>query len=148
MRNAAAAIMLISSGLAVSGVFSIAWERAPAWRAEDSETFRRGITHTLRRVDKLQPALFVLCLVSSVAFAIVAAGRSTVLSALAAACTVAVLAISGLREVPIQQKLMDPDLRLGDRDVAQMRVRWLGGHQVRTGFALAAFALLVAATLA
>ena len=130
MRNAAAAIMLLSSGLAVSGVFSIAWERAPAWRAEDSATFRRGITHTLGRVDKLQPALFIFCLVSSVAFAIVAGGRGAVLSGVGAGCVLAVLAISGLREVPIQKRLMDPGLRLSDQEVSQMRARWLGGHQV------------------
>jgi hypothetical protein len=48
--------MLLSGGLFVGGVVWIAWERVPAWRATDPVDFRSGFAHTLRRVDRLQPA--------------------------------------------------------------------------------------------
>jgi Domain of unknown function (DUF1772) len=47
--------MLISGGLFVGGVISIAWERVPAWRATDLLDFRTGFAHTLRQMDHIQP---------------------------------------------------------------------------------------------
>jgi hypothetical protein len=61
--------MLLSGGLFVGGVALIAWERVPAWRVADVVDFRTGFAHTLRRVDRLQPALLVVCLSSTIAFA-------------------------------------------------------------------------------
>ena len=58
--------MLLSGGLFVGGVALIAWERVPAWRATDLVDFRTGFAHTLRRVDRLQPALLVVCLSSTI----------------------------------------------------------------------------------
>jgi len=37
-------------------VVLIAWERIPAWRASNLLEFQTGFEHTLRRVDRLQPA--------------------------------------------------------------------------------------------
>jgi hypothetical protein len=49
--------MMVSGGLFAGGVMSIAWERVPAWRRTHLPDFRIGFAHTLRRVDRLQPAL-------------------------------------------------------------------------------------------
>jgi hypothetical protein len=75
--------MLLSGGLFVGGVALIAWERVPAWRVTDVVDFRAGFAHTLRRVDRLQPALLVVCLSSTIAFASSTGGAARTLAALA-----------------------------------------------------------------
>jgi hypothetical protein len=140
-------VMLISAGLFVSGVVPIAWERAPAWRAADSATFRVKFARTLRRMDLLQPALGFVCLVSSVGFAVSASGTERALAALAALCFVVILVGSGAGLVPIQRRLVDPRSDLSVADVERLRTRWLGGHLIRTVVALVAFVLLVLAAV-
>jgi hypothetical protein len=56
MSEAWSIVMLIGGALFVAGVVPIARERAPARRAADHATFRVEFAHTLRRVDRLQPA--------------------------------------------------------------------------------------------
>ena len=141
-------VMLISGALFAAGVVPIAWERAPAWRATDTARFPADFAHTLRRTDQLQPALAVLCLVSSVGFAVSASGTPRALAAAAAACFVAVLVGSGAGLVPIQRRLVDPDSGLSAADVERLRTRWVSGHLLRTIAALVAFVLLVVAAVA
>jgi hypothetical protein len=76
--------MLLSGGLFVGGLVSIAWERVPAWRASAPVDFRTGFAHTLRRVDRLRPALLVVCLGPTVGFASGVGGAARTLAALAA----------------------------------------------------------------
>lgn len=80
MSEAWSIVMLISGALFIAGVVPIAWERAPAWRAADHATFRVDFAHTLRRVDRPQPALLLVCLVSSVGFAVSAHGAARTLA--------------------------------------------------------------------
>lgn len=147
MREAWSIVMLISGALFLSGVVPIAWERAPAWRAADHATFRVELAHTLRRVDRLQPALLLVCLVASVGFAISAGGTARILAGIAAVCIVAVLVGSGVYQVPIQRRLVDPGSGLSAGEVERLRARWLGGHLIRAGVALGAFVLLVLAAV-
>jgi hypothetical protein len=74
-----------SGGLFAGGVMSIAWERAPAWRSTRISEFRVGFAHTLRRVDRLQPALLAISLVSALGFAFTTADAARTLAVLAAA---------------------------------------------------------------
>jgi hypothetical protein len=141
-------VMLISGALFTAGVVPIAWERAPAWRAADHGRFRVEFAHTLRRVDRLQPVLLLVCLVSSVGFAVSANGTARALAGLAASCFAAVLVGSGAGLVPIQRRLVDPGSELSPADVERLRTRWLGGHLIRTVVALVAFVLLVVAAVA
>jgi hypothetical protein len=147
MRETWSIVMLISGALFVSGVAPIAWERAPSWRAADHGRFRVEFAHTLRRMDLLQPALLLVCLVSSVGFAVTASGTARALAGLAAFCFVAVLAGSGAGLVPIQRRLVDAESDLSAADVERLQTRWLGGHLIRTFFALVAFVLLVVAAV-
>src|SRR5262245_63382231 len=98
--------MLLSGGLSVGGVVSIAWERVPAWRASDLLDFRTGFARTLRRVDRLQPALLVGCLGSTIGFASSADGAARALAGLAAAGFLFVLVGSVVLLVPIQRRLV------------------------------------------
>jgi Domain of unknown function (DUF1772) len=140
--------MLISAGLFVAGVVPIAWERAHSWRAADGARFRIEFAYTLQRMDRLQPALLLICLISSVGFAVSAGGAARMLAGLAASCFVAVLIGSGAGLVPIQRRLVDPGSGLTTADVERLRTRWLSGHLIRTAVALLAFALLVVAAVA
>jgi hypothetical protein len=77
------AIPMLLSGLFVVGMALIARERVPAWRVTNVVDFRTGFAHTLRRVDRLHPALLVVCLSSTIAFASSTGGAARTLVALA-----------------------------------------------------------------
>ena len=139
--------MLLSSGLFVGGLVAIAWERIPAWRASDLADFRTGFAHTLRRMDRLQPALLVVCLGSTIGFAGSTGGAARTLAALAAGGLLVVLVGSVALLVPIQRRLVASGPAPPSAATEVLRARWLGGHLVRTALALGCFALAVAATV-
>jgi hypothetical protein len=143
MTDGWAISMLISGALFAGGVVSIAWERVPAWRAAELADFRVAFAHTLRRVDRLQPALLVACLVSTVGFALGADGQAQVPALVAAAGFLAVLIGSGALLVPIQRRLVQADLPAPEAE--RLRTLWLRGHVVRTVLAVAALVLVVVA---
>lgn len=138
--------MLLSGGLFVGGVALIAWERVPVWRASDLLDFRTGFTHTLRRVDHLQPALLVVCLGSTVGFASSAGGAARTLAMLAAGGLLLVLVGSAAWLVPIQRRLVASE-SAPSAAAERLRAQWLGGHLARTAAALACFVLVVVATV-
>jgi hypothetical protein len=140
-----AVAMLLSGGLFVGGVVLIAWERVPAWRASDPLAFRSGLAHTLRRVDRLQPALLVVCLGSTIGFASNASGTARTLATLAAGGLLVVPVGSVAWLVPIQRRLVasGPPPRSA---VEALRARWCGSHLVHTAVALACFVMAVVAT--
>jgi hypothetical protein len=142
------ASMLLSAGLFAGGVVSIAWERVPAWRAAELPDFRVAFAHTLRRVDRLQPALVAVCLVSTVGFALGADGRARLSAIFAAAAFLAVLVGSGAFLVPVQRRLVRAGPELSTADGERLRRAWLRGHVARTVVALAALALTVVAAVA
>jgi hypothetical protein len=139
--------MLISGGLFAGGVVSIAWERLPAWRESDLVDFRAGFAHTLRRVDRLQPALLVVCLVSTIGFAMSAGGTARMLAVVAGAGFLIVLVGSGAWLVPIQRRLVSWGSEHPSAHVESLRTQWLRGHLIRTVVALALFAVAVLAAV-
>lgn len=137
--------MLLSGGLFAGGVVSIAWERVPAWRDADLADFRTAFAHTLRRVDRLQPALLVICLVSTTGFAIGADGAAKTSALFAAAGFLIVLVWSAARLVPVQRRLVGPGVQRSQ--VERLRNQWLRGHLTRTVITLAALTLAVVAII-
>lgn len=125
----------------------VAWERIPAWRATDLSQFRAGFAHTLRRVDRLQPALLVVCVGSTIGFASSAGGAARTLAALAAGGLLLVLVGSVAVLVPIQRRLVASGPAPLAATLEQLRTRWLGGHLVRTAGALVCFALVIVAAV-
>ena len=140
-----ATVMVVSGGLFAGGVMSIAWERVPAWRTTATPEFRSGFAGTLRRVDRLQPALLSICLVSTIGFAVTAAGAARTLAMLAAAGSLLILVGSLAWLVPIQRTLKSGS-ELPAAAVDGLRARWLRGHLVRTVLGVALFVLAVVAT--
>ncbi|MGH2819267.1 MAG: anthrone oxygenase family protein [Actinomycetota bacterium] len=142
-----AAAMLVSGGLFAGGVVSIAWERIPAWRGTDASHFRTAFAHTLRRVDRLQPALLSLCLVSTIGFALTSDGVPRMLAVMAAAGFFAVLVGSVAVLVPIQRRLVAAGSDQSSANTDRLRARWLRGHGIRTIVALVFFVLAAVAAV-
>ena len=145
MTELLAISMLVSGGLFAGGVASIAWERLPAWRATELTDFRVAFAHTLRRVDRLQPALLVVSLLSTIGFALDADGGARLVALFAAAGFLAVLIGSGAFLVPIQRRLASA-AELSSPEAERLRTLWLRGHMIRTVVALAALALAAVAS--
>jgi Anthrone oxygenase len=129
--------MLLAGGLFTGGVVSIAWERIPAWCEAELPLFQTTFAHTLRRVDRLQPALLVVCLLSTIAFAVSEGGAARISAALAAAGFLIVLVGSAARLVPIQRRLVEPGSEVPAPELEKLRAQSLRGHEIRTIVALA-----------
>jgi hypothetical protein len=138
--------MLVSGGLFAGGVMSIAWERVPAWRRTQLAEFRTGFADTLRRVDRLQPALLSVSLASTIGFAVTAAGSARTLAAFAASGFLLILVGSVVWLVPIQRTLQSSS-KLSAATVDELRTRWLRGHLIRAVAGVVLFGLAVAATI-
>jgi hypothetical protein len=139
--------MSITAALFAGGVVSIAWERLPAWRATELADFRIAFAYTLRRVDRLQPALLVVCLVSSLGFALGAEGTARLSALLAAASLLVVLVSSVAVLVPVQRQLVSPEAELPSQEAERLRSLWLRGHVIRTVVAVVALVLVVVAAV-
>jgi hypothetical protein len=139
--------MLISGGLFAGGVLSIAWERVPAWRKADLIDFRTTFAHTLRRVDRLQPALLTVCLVSTVGFAVSSGGQARATAVAAAAGLLVVLAGSVAWLIPIQRRLVASEVEQPATELERLRTQWLRGHVIRSVVALASLFLVVVAAV-
>src|SRR3712207_9545924 len=77
--------MLITGGLFAGGAATFAWSRVPIWRRMPMQEFIGDFEETLRRTDKVQPALLVAAIVSAAGFALTAGGSARVLAAVGAA---------------------------------------------------------------
>lgn len=138
-------LMLSSGGLFSGTVLSIAQERVPAWREADFRDFRTAFAHTLRRVDRLQPVLLVVCLVSTIGFALSAAGTARTLAGLAGAGFLLILVGSAAWLIPVQRRLVAPGAERPSSELEKLRADWLRGHLIRTFAALATLTLAVVA---
>jgi Anthrone oxygenase len=97
-------------------------------------------------VDRLQPALLVVCLGSTIGFASSTDGAARTLATLAAGGLLVMLVGSVAVLVPIQRRLVASESPPPSA-VEALRARWCGGHLVRTAVALACFVLAVVATI-
>src|SRR3712207_8724761 len=72
--------MLITGGLFAGGAATFAWSRVPIWRRMPAQEFVGDFEETLRRTDKVRPALLVAAIVSAAGFALTADGSARVLA--------------------------------------------------------------------
>jgi len=140
--------MLLTGGLFTGGVVAIAWARVPAWRESELVAFRLAFAHTLRRMDRLQPALLVTALASTIGFAIGASGMTRTLAIVAGAGFLFILAASGAWLVPVQKRLVASGAEVPAPELEHLKRQWLRGHVIRTFVALGALAFAAAAALA
>ena len=145
--NAWASLMLIAGGLFAGGAATFAWSRVPIWRRMTAQEFIGDFEETLRRTDKVQPALLVAAIVSAAGFALTADGLARVLALVGAAGFVVTLGASLAILVPLQRRIVaTAPAEVGAID--KMRARWFRGNLGRSILAVASFvAVTVAATL-
>ena len=145
--NAWASLMLIAGGLFAGGAATFAWSRVPIWRRMPVREFIGDFEQTLRRTDKVQPALLVVAIVSAAGFALTADGSARVLASVGAAGFVTTLAASLAILVPLQRRIV-AKLPAEAGAIDKMRARWFRGHLGRSMLGAASFATVaVAATL-
>jgi hypothetical protein len=139
--------MLIAGGLFAGGAATFAWSRVPIWRRMPVQEFIGDFEQTIRRTDKVQPALLVATIVSAGGFALTAEGLARVLALVGAAGFVVTLAASLAILVPLQRRIVaTPPAEA--KAINEMRTRWFGGNLGRSMLAVASFvAVVVAATL-
>ena len=142
-----ASVMVIAGGLFAGGAATFAWSRVPIWRRMPVQEFIGDFEETLRRTDKVQPALLVAAIVSAVGFALTAGGSAQVLALVGAAGFVVTLAASLMFLVPLQRRIgATPPAEA--KAINEMRARWFRGHLGRSMLAVASFvAVAVAAAL-
>jgi hypothetical protein len=142
-----ASLMLIAGGLFAGGAATFAWSRVPIWRRMPVQEFIGDFEQTIRRTDKVQPALLVATIVSAGGFALTAEGLARVLALVGAAGFVVTLAASLAILVPLQRRIVaTPPAEA--KAINEMRTRWFGGNLGRSMLAVASFvAVVVAATL-
>jgi hypothetical protein len=139
--------MLIAGGLFAGGAATFAWSRVPIWRRMSVQEFSGDFEETLRRTDKVQPALLVAAFVSAAGFALAADGLARVLASVGAAGFLVTLAASIAILVPLQRRIV-ATLPAEAKAIDEMRARWFRGHLGRSLLAVASFvAVAVAATL-
>jgi hypothetical protein len=139
--------MLIAGGLFAGGAATFAWSRVPIWRRMPVQEFIGDFEQTIRRTDKVQPALLVATIVSAAGFALTASDSARVLASVGAAGFFVTLAASIAVLVPLQRRIVaTPPAEA--KAIDEMRARWFRGHLGRSMLAVASFvAVAVAATL-
>ena len=142
-----ASLMLIAGGLFAGGAATFAWSRVPIWRRMPMQEFIGDFEQTLRRTDKVQPALLVAAIISAAGFALTAGGSARVLALVGAAGFVVTLAASLAFLVPLQRRIV-ATAPAEAKAIDEMRARWFRGQLGRSMLAVASFvAVAVAATL-
>jgi anthrone oxygenase-like protein len=145
--SAWASLMVIAGGLFAGGTATFAWSRVPIWRRMPVQEFIGDFRETLRRTDKVQPALLVAAIVSAAGFALAADGLARVLALVGAAGFVVTLAASIAILVPLQRRIVATS-PAGAKAIDEMRARWFRGHLGRSMLAAVSFvAIAVAASL-
>ena len=131
-----AALMVIAGGLFAGGAATFAWSRVPIWRTMPASAFVDDFSQTLRRTDKVQPALLVVAIAASIGFAVRGDGAGRVLALVGAAGFLAVLIASVTVMVPLQRRIIDCSQ---PEAIDEMRRRWFRGNLGRASLSVVAF---------
>ena len=142
--NLWATIMVLAGGMFAGGAASFAWSRVPIWRRMSGQPFITDFSQTIAWTDKVQPALLVVAIVSSIAFALTTSGTPRLVALAGAVGFITTLAASVAVMVPLQRAIIAA--RPSDRDAIEgMRLRWFRGNLGRSVLATLAFAAVAAA---
>lgn len=136
--NLWAALMLVAAGLFAGGATSFAWSRVGIWRQMPVPEFIDDFAKTIRRTDKVQPALLVVAIVASIGFAATGEATPRVLALLGAGCLLATLVASVAVLVPLQRKIIRSAQA---QPIEALRRQWFRGHLGRSALSVVAFAI-------
>jgi Domain of unknown function (DUF1772) len=138
--------MVLAGALFTGGVVWFAWMRIPAWKTMAPADAEADFADSIRRADRVQPALLVITLAGATAFSLNATGSGRALALGAIAGLVLTLVGSGAILVPLQRRIIRAPVV--DARVEELRRLWSAGHLVRTTVALTSFVLLTLAATA
>ena len=144
--NLWAALMLAAGGIFAGGAATFAWSRVPIWRRMATPDFVGDFGETIRWTDKVQPALLVLAIAGTAAYAIGSDGAARLVAFLAAAAFVLTLVGSVAFMVPLQRRIISAPLS-ETAAIDHMRYRWFSGNLGRSVLATVAYLLAVTAVL-
>jgi hypothetical protein len=138
-------VMLAAGGIFTGGVVWYAWERVWIWRRLTLVEFAVDFRRSVRKADPALPILLVVSGTAAGAFAVSAAGGARWL----AVGGVGLLAVILVSSIVIAEPINSQFRRRPEGDVPpdaeRLRRLWRRFHLVRTGLAVAAFALFVTA---
>jgi hypothetical protein len=120
--------------------------RIPAWKTMAPADAEADFADSIRRADRVQPALLVITLVGAIAFSLDATGSGRALALGGVGGLVLTLVGSGAILVPLQRRIIRAPG--ADARVEELRRFWSAGHLARTTVALASFVLLTLAATA
>ena len=153
MNDIWAVLMLVAGGLFAGGAATFAWSRVPIWRRMPLREFASDFEQTIRRTDKVQPALLLIAAVSGFGFAVTGNGSARLLAALGAGGLILVLLASLAILVPLQRRIIATTLRdaanaqADPENIDAMRLRWFSGNLGRSFLSVGSFVLMVLATV-
>ena len=133
-------LMLVSGGLFTGAALAVTWERIPAWRTMPLAQYLADFAGTIRRADRMQPALLVIAIVTAFGFGIGASAMARTLALIAAAGFLVTLVASVAVLVPLQRRIIASSPQQPDR-IEALRRRWFTGHRGRSALAAACFTL-------
>ncbi|WP_230688820.1 anthrone oxygenase family protein [Micromonospora sp. WMMD558] len=142
------AIALVANGVAVGVMVSTVIGLAPMTLAVPYQTYVGTVQFLWKRYDPLMPALnAAACVLDLVLVATVDDPTGRALFGTAGALLVVVMAISVVKNVPINRYVMslDPQRPPADWARADPRVRWRNWNLLRTALAVLAFVVNVSA---
>lgn len=139
-------VMLFGGALFAGTILWVAIISIPRWTPSAPAAFIGDFRQVIKRVDRLQPALLVVTLVSAATYAISASGLARLFSALAAGGLLLTLILSAAVLVPLQNTIVASSP--SEATLGTMRRTWSQGHAGRTVLALVVFACLVLANVA
>lgn len=108
--------------------------------------FLADFAHTIRRADRVQPALLVASIVSAVGLGLTAGGPARTVALMGAAGFMATLVASGTVLVPLQRRIVASSVQ-DDEPIEAMKHRWFRGHLARSFVAAASFTLVTVAAV-
>jgi len=136
--NAWATMMILAGGLFAGGVTTFAWSHIPLWREMPPPRFVPDFAQTIRRADKVEPALLLTAIVSATAFASTAGSAAAVLALFGAGGFLTTLIGSAVALVPLQRRILTASPHQSDA-IDRMRMRWFGGHLGRSALSVVSF---------
>ncbi|MBV6696699.1 DUF1772 domain-containing protein [Kitasatospora aureofaciens] len=142
-------IALLGNGLAAGGLMIAVLGGAPLLLSLPTERYIATHQFMVTRFDPFMPACMVAALLCDIALAVVVHPASNaVLFGLGALLLVGAMAVSLLKNVPINRWIATVDPQALPANWAELdpRVRWSAWNRVRTALVLAALAVLVVNT--
>jgi hypothetical protein len=138
-------VMLGAGGIFTGGIVWYAWERVWIWRRLPLLEYAIDFRRSLRKADPAMPILLVVCGTAAGVFAYLTDGTAPALALAGIGLLALILASSIVVAEPINSQFRRHPEGVVPPNAEHLRTVWRRFHLIRTGLAVAAFALLVTA---